>query len=95
MHIASDNGDADMVRGLFEGCAASIAKQIAGGLRARLSNEQISEEALKMLGTWNETDHGNSALALAAHKIHEVWPALRRFACPCHNSHRLKRTYVE
>lgn len=73
MHIASDCGDADVVRGLFEGCAALIAKEVAGGLRARLSKEQISEEALKTLGTWNDTDHGNSALALAAHKLHEVW----------------------
>jgi len=72
MHIASDSGNSDTVRELFEGCAALIAKQVASGQRARLSKEQIPEEALKMLGTWNDTDHGNSALALAAHKLHEV-----------------------
>ena len=72
MHIASDKGDADMVRGLFEGCAFIIAKEVSDGTRRRLSQEQIAEEALTALGTWRNTDHFNSALALAAHKLHVV-----------------------
>lgn len=77
MHIASDKGDGDIVRALFEGCAALIAKDVSRGLRPRLSQEQISGEALTVLGTWVDTDHSNSALSLAAHKLHVVsLPAL-------------------
>jgi hypothetical protein len=77
MHIASDKGDGDIVRALFEGCAALITKDVSRGLRPRLSQEQISAEALTVLGTWVDTDHSNSALSLAAHKLHVVsLPAL-------------------
>ena len=82
MHIASDMGNADMVRALFEGCATLIAKDISNGLRPRLSQEEISSESLKLLGTWADTDHSNNALLLAAHKLHAVSHHRARFALP-------------
>ena len=70
MHIASDSGDQDTMRSLFEACAARITMEIQSGQRDRITKEQISAEALSMLGTWRHSKHGNSALDLAANKLH-------------------------
>lgn len=72
IHIASDHGHADMVRGLFEGCAAVITDEVTKGLRRALDKQGIAREALVVLGAWKDTDHANNALALAAHKLHTV-----------------------
>jgi len=90
IHIASDIGDDDMVRGLFEGCASIITKDVDNGVRPRVSQDQIADEALTLLGCWKETDHGNSALALAVNKLHSVSPhhpalaPLRPVCCAAH-----------
>ena len=72
IHLASDSGDEIMVRGLFECCASRITTDIAKGLRSRMTNEQISNEALGVLGTWDISEHGNTAIKLAANKLHVV-----------------------
>jgi hypothetical protein len=60
------------VRGLFEGCAAVITNEVNMGLRPRLDKTGIAQEGLSKLGAWKDSDHANSALALAAHKLHTV-----------------------